>query len=932
MAAALAVLAAVSATQAQRTTAADSVRDDRGFSFYDRGPYRPGIPRPDSLLGYAIGQRNTQYAEQQQTLLAIARAAHDRVRVEPFGFTSERRPLRVFIVSAPENIARLDSIRADLDRLADPRGLSAGERERIVARTPAVVWLSFSVHGNESPGFEAAMPVLYQLAASQEPATLDALRNAVVIINPSANPDGHERFTVWYNSLAVGDPDHAAMEHDEPWSIQGRFNHYRFDMNRDVIASTQREVQAMMREMLRWHPQVTADLHGMTEQFFFPPAARPVNANIGAQSEKWLDIIGSANAAAFDAHGWLYYVRDVFDLYYPGYWDTWPSLTGATGMTYETDGGGWKGIRWRRDDGTILSFRDGISKHFVAALATVAATADHRAERLRDYAGFRQGAVEAGRTLAMKRVVILPGTDPARAQELAATLLRAGIEVRRASAPFTSAHAHSYGDGSVGAHRFAPGAYVVDLAQPQGRVARAILELDPEEDSVFTRAQLAKFRRNLLRGDSGQHEGYEFYDVTAWALPVTFGVEAYWTEDAPPVNGELLPPPPADTAPPPTVSTARAAGAALGAPVEGGVVGSAPARTAYLFAPERTEARRLAYDLLARGDRVSVATVPLEAAGRQWPRGTFVVRVSRNPSTLSHDLDSLARVSGVVVTPVNTAFTHEGQYGVGSEPIVSLDLPRIALVGDDGISQTSYGAIWWSLEQRYGIPFTPLSVASLGRSDLSAFNVILLPDASPGALATRLGKAGADHLGQWVERGGTLITMGGASAWAATANVSLTSARAVGHGDERDTTGLPATDSAAADTAHALPFRSPSADNSTPAPVPGAFFDVALDRTHWLTYGYDRPRMTVMMDGATFFTLSKTGSNVAMFPRTGTLRRGGFEWPGNTERLLHGTAFLVEESRGAGHVVLFANEPMFRGWWRALDGMVLNAMLLGPAF
>src|SRR5688500_5611203 len=298
------------------------VRDDRRFDFYDRGPYRPAVPRPDSLLGYPVGFMNTQYAEQQAALLAIARAAPDRVRVEEFATTTEGRRMRLFVVSSPENIARLDAIRADLDALADPRGKSQAELDALAARTPAVVMLSFSVHGNESPGFEAVMPVLYQLAASEEPATVEMLRRTVVVLNPSSNPDGHERFTVWYNSVNVADPYPASLEHREPWSIQGRYNHYRFDMNRDVMASTQREVQGIMAAMLRWRPMVAVDLHGMTDQYFFPPAALPVNPNIAPEARRWLDVIGRGNAAAFDRYGWLYYVRDVFDLFYPGYWDT----------------------------------------------------------------------------------------------------------------------------------------------------------------------------------------------------------------------------------------------------------------------------------------------------------------------------------------------------------------------------------------------------------------------------------------------------------------------------------------------------------------------------------------------------------------------------------------------------------------------------------
>jgi hypothetical protein len=161
---------------------ADTLRDDRSFSFTARGPYRPAVPTPASLLGYDIGARNTQYADQQRTLLAIADAAKDRVRVEEIGTTPEGRRMRLFIVSSPENIARLDAIRRDLDRIADPRGASQADIDAAIARVPAVTWISESVHGNESPGFETAMALLYQFAASEEPATLAALRNSIVII------------------------------------------------------------------------------------------------------------------------------------------------------------------------------------------------------------------------------------------------------------------------------------------------------------------------------------------------------------------------------------------------------------------------------------------------------------------------------------------------------------------------------------------------------------------------------------------------------------------------------------------------------------------------------------------------------------------------------------------------------------------------------
>ncbi|MBA3891037.1 MAG: hypothetical protein H0X64_10945 [Gemmatimonadaceae bacterium] len=921
-AAAVLVMAIAPEVSAQDPAARDSIgRDDRNFSFYARGPYRSAIPRPELILGYEVGEQNTQFLMQERVLLAIADAARDRVRVEAIGDTPEKRPMRLFIISAPENIQRLDAIRADLGRLSDPRTLGAGDRDAIIARTPAVVWINESVHGNEAPGFETAMQTLYQLAASEEPATVQALRNVLVILNPSTNPDGHERFAVWYNSVQMGTPYTASLEKQEPWSIQGRFNHYRFDMNRDVMTSTQREVQALIRAMHRWHPMVAVDQHGQTSNYFFPPTAAPMNANLGSDFQKWMEIYGRGNAAAFDRHGWMYYTRDQFDAYGPFYWDTWPSLTGAIGMTYETDCGGWKGLLWRREDGTICSFRDGIAKHYTTAIATIETTAARSQERVRDWAQFRADAVNAGRTGTMKRVVLDPGSDPVRAAELVSTLLRSGIEVRRTTAPFSASRVHSYSADGSASRRFDAGVYVVDLAQPNGVVARAVLEASPRLDTAFARTQLERLARNARRGSGENREGYEFYDVTAWALPVMFGVDAWWTEDAPAVAGDLV--------------SLGSDGVTMSATSPAGITGGR-ARSAYVFAPATNGASRLAYHLLAAGYRVGVSATEMEAGGRQWPRGTYVIRTARNAESLHDRLDALARESGVEVVAVNSAFTDGAQFGIGSGSVVDLEMPRVALVGDEGISQTSYGSVWWTLEQRYGMRLTPVTTRWLASGTLGDFNVIIVPSGSAGALNRIVGKGGADRLRSWMQGGGTLITMGGATGWAANGDVNFTSARPVGREETpaggaagKDSAATPGSGIAADDL---LAVTSPTANANVPASLPGGHFDVVLDRTHWLTQGFEQPRATVMLEGGTFYKLSKEGSNVAVFAPTGTLARGGFTWPGNTERLLRNTAYLINEPVGGGHLVAFAGEPMFRAWWRALDRLVLNAIVLGPAY
>ena len=890
----------------------DSLRDDRGFSFYD-GRYRPDVPRPDLLLGYEIGQWHTPYEQQQRVLLTIAAAAGDRVRVEEIGITPEKRTMRIFIVSSPQNVARLDAIRSDLERLGDPRGASDQELRTVAARTPAVVMFSGSVHGDEVPGYEASMPLLYHLAASEDAATVSALEKAIVIINPSSNPDGHERFAVWYNSIALGSPEPDAMEHQlkQPWSIYGRYNHYRFDMNRDVFASTQPEVQAILRAIRRWHPVVHVDLHGYTEQYHFAPPAKPVNPHVPEESGRWFEAIGRGNASAFDRYGWHYFARDIFDLYYPGYWDTWPSLIGATGMTYETDGG--PAFIKRRDDGTILSLRDGIAKHYVASLATLGTIAEQASDRVADYLAFRRSAVDAGRRGVMKRVVWVDGDDPVRSAELAAMLLRNGIEVRRTNAAFEARRARTYPSESITSKRFEPGAYVVDLAQPHGRLARTLLELNPDMDSTFARVQLEKFARNRERGEKGYREDYEFYDVTAWSLPVAFGVDAYRLEDAVDIDATLLRLPDEPSALPVAVTS--------------GVIRGKGATSAYLFRNERQSASRLAAALLNEDFRVAISSEPMDVGGEIWPRGTFVVRVSRNKPALHDRIEALARDAKVEVVGVDTAFPMQGQFSTGSESVVSLKRPRILVVGGEGIDQTGYGALWWTLEQRYRIPFTAVSAELLQKAELSTYDVVIIPPSSPSALQSDLGKGAA--LREWVQNGGTLIGLEGAAAWAAGDSVNFTSARLLRPEEEKEKKPAPPA-TAATDTA--IGVKSPSATDDRPESLPGSFFDVVLDRTHWLTLGMDEARMTVLLMGSTFLRPSAEGSNVAVFSPEGTLHRAGFVWPDNTERLLRGTSLIIEEPLGEGHVILFANDPVFRGWWRSLDKVLLNAILLGSGF
>jgi hypothetical protein len=871
------------------------------FDFYGRGPYRPAVPRPEAITGYGAGEQQTAYAIMQNYLDTLLITASDRVRTETWGQTTERRPIRVLIISDPANLAKLDQIRAGIAELADPRKTSPARAAAIAAQGPAVAVFNYSVHGDEPAGFEAAMQVAYQLLASDEPQTLEILKNVVLVLNPSANPDGHERFAAWYNSVGIGADHPWAFEQIEPWSITGRYNHFRFDMNRDLLAASQPEVRAMMDGIMRWRPQVFVDHHSTTPNYFFPPVAQAVNMNLPAQATKWFDTYGRGNAAAFDRYGWQYFVGGVFDFFYVGYWDEWTTFQGATGMTYETDGG--PEFNKRRDDGTISTFRDGIAHHFIASLATLETTAKNRQARLTDYYEFRRSAMTEAATDRFKRVVIVPGNDPRTAAHVVGLLLRNGVEVTRLRQAVASRTAHSYiaGNAAAAARTFPAGSYVIDMNQPQRRIAKTMLEPQAEMQRSFIAQEVGKFERNRRRGEETDKEEYGFYDITAWSLPYSYNLDAYWTEDGG-AGGEAV----VDTVLPPTPAPARAA-------------------SGYLFTNDNVGAAQLALALEAEGFKLALATQPIRANGRSWPRGTFVARVQRNAAALHERIAALAPPLGVTVTPTQTAFPDTGDAGIGSSSVVSLSAPKILVAAGDGIYETSYGWLWHYLARELQAPFTPVPLRAIARmNDLGTFNVLIIPDGSGSRIRRELGEDGIEKLKSWVRSGGALIGWGGVGDFASHKDVGLSTIATVApdSGTKADSTAPGAVPVLISPTAAA---------RDRVEWIPGAIFRATLDTTHWLAFGYERDRIPVFIDGDVFWKPSRSGANTATFTDPlDQLALSGFTWPGNTTRLLKGTAWAVVENQGSGRVVLFLGDPLFRAFWRGPARMVTNAILMGP--
>ena len=935
-----------------------SIAAPKKFDFYARGPYQAGVPKPADILGYEPGTFHTTWGNMEHVLDAIGHARPERVKREPFGRTVESRERALFIVSSPENLARLDAIRDGNDKLADPRGVPAGELEKLVRELPATVWLNYSIHGDESASFEAMMQVAYQLVAGNDSLTQALLANTVILINPAHNPDGHERFVTWINAHGQGNPEHWALEQQrsQPWGIGGRRTHYQFDPNRDALAMSQPESRQMSREIRRWRPQVFVDHHGQTASFFFPPTSEPTNHTLGlADYQKWVTRFGRGNAAAFDAFGWEYYTRDVFDFHATGYWDTWPTLQGAIGMTYETDGGG--NLAYRRDDGTVVTMRDGMARHFTASLATLETVLSFKRERLADMLAFARASCTPAKD--GPRAYVLDASDPVRAAALAENLQYAGVEVAWRAGTFTAKAARplwSDGDAkpaplagkgldragapaptplAAASHTFATGAFVIDLAQPGSRIARALLEADRSVTPEFTKNELGKYERNLKRGKRAAGESYSFYDITSWALPLSYGVAAYAVDELPAGALALADPDPntpdesADTMAdsvavgvPFTARTSRLAALVMrdtrGAVVfdARGKVEGGPANTAYVWSCAGDGASRLALRLLQEGYKVATATRPLRAADRDYPRGSFIARVERNTTTLHSRIAELARTSGVQVLAVHTAFTDRGDTGVGSESIVSLKKPEIAVVVDGPVSPEAYGWLWFLLERKLGVRFTAVRANRIGSIALDQYNIVVLPDGG-GGLAGALG-GGLATIKDWVSRGGTLVCLDDAAELPTLASAGLSTCKVVGETvKKKDDDEIPYPDSAAAEVSRRPQF------------IPGTIFWATPDPQQWLTWGYGEGRIPVMLQGSTLLTPSREGANALRFDRT-PLTATGWTWPETERRLAH-TAFAVDEPNGDGHVVMFTGPVLFRSYWRNTERLFTNALLYGPA-
>ncbi len=681
------------------------------------------VPSPQQFLGYDIGSHYTRHDRLVAYFNELARVS-DRVRVEVIGQSYEQRPLLLVTITSPRNHARSAQIAAQRQALVDPAQPLPGDD------APSVVWLGYSVHGNETSSGEAAMLTAYYLAANQDAETAGWLENAVVVIDPAQNPDGRDRAGNWHNAWGSRPPsaDPADREHVEPFPT-GRVNHYFTDLNRDWLALAQADSWPKVAQFHRWYPNIQIDFHemGKDSTYYFEPSPKsmesPLLPRSSYEANHWL---ARFHAQALDALGSLYYTGENFDNFSPIYGSTYPDFHGAVGVTVEQASS--RG-RVQESVNGPLHFDFTIRNQVATGLASVRGAVEDRMRLFVLQKAFFRSALAQAAAYPVRDWVFGDAADATLTRRLLALLLQHRIQV----------HALAR-DVEVDGKRFHAGsAYVVPVRQPQFRLAHAIFEFTPP-----------------VKGDV-------FYSGTSYAVAPAYGLRYAASRGALPTGAKV-----------------EAAPAAQGG-IHGGRAGFAYVADARDFG-----SYRLLGGLLRDGVRVRIAHQPFTAttaAGEvAFGHGAVVIPVAGqalDAGALQARVLARAQEAGVTVHALDSSRTASG-IDLGSDNVRVLRAPSIALVMGEGVWATEIGSAWFALDTALGLPASKLDPAQLASVDLSRYTSIVLSAGSYGTV----GEAGVTALKRWIAAGGSLVVYGSGARWAIDKGLVEAKLRGDGKGEE----------------------------------------------------------------------------------------------------------------------------------------------------
>lgn len=679
--------------------------------------YNPKVPTPKQVLGYEVGEWHVTHDQLVNYMKAVA-ATSDRVKFEETGRSYEKRPQTLLTITSPANLGKLDQIKAERAKLREA-GASVN-----IQNMPVVMFMGYSVHGNEPSGANAALVAAYHFAAANEISA--DLENIVLLLDPAINPDGLNRFASWVNShkayILNGDP--AQRELNEAWP-RGRTNHYWFDLNRDWLPVQHPESRNRVKVFQSWLPNIHLDFHemGTNSTFFFQPGVPSrVHPLTPKKNFELTEKIGTYHAKALDQIGSLYYNQENYDDFYYGKGSTYPDVQGSIGILFEQASS--RGHLQESANG-MLSFPFTIRNQFTANLSSYQAAKEMRVELNQWMKDFYTEIKNETTADVNKAYIFGAKEDEARSFHLADLILQHDIKVFALKEDIT-----------VNGKQFKKeSSYIVPADQPQYRLIKAMFETRTTfQDSLF-------------------------YDISAWTYPMAFHL------DFMALNSKIL-----NLA---SVSQIDKNNFGL---TPGKVVGQAGA---YQYALEWTDyyAPKAAYQLLKAGFLVRVANAEFSTVeGKTFGRGTLLI--DKGESGMDNQvffakLQEIAQNSHVDIHALTTGYTAGAN--LGSTFMAPLKTPSMALLVDGGVDSGEAGEIWHLLDQRMKMPVTLLPLDAVSSTNLSRYNVILMADGS----YSRLGQAGAAAIKNWVSQGNTLLAKGGALRWLAQNEIGNFTFRAV---------------------------------------------------------------------------------------------------------------------------------------------------------
>ena len=909
----------------------------------------PAVPNPDAFLGFPVGQRTATSAQIDAYIRQLA-AASDRVELVHYGDTYEGRPLSYLVISSPENLARTESIQSAMADLADPRGLSARQRTRLIQDTPAVAWMSYSIHGNESSGSDASLAVMYHLAADRSAETLALLEDLVIIVDPNKNPDGRERFV---NSLqqhrgTQPNVDDQSLLHTGYWPF-GRGNHYLFDLNRDWIYGRHPETRGRIPHITLWRPLVFVDAHEMGSQdtFLFSPAREPHNPNLPPYRATMSQVFADDMAAAFDEFGYPYYSGEWHEDWYPGYTDAWASMRGALGILYEQARIAEDGVQRPTH---LLSYRQSVHHQVLASFANLRTLQREREAMMTAFADDRADVVSARGPYANRSFVILPSDNHGRLMDFLDLVALQSFELHRVTQDTRVRSAIDQLGRQLSNFTLPRGALVLRNRQPEARSLAAMFEFDPK----ISEAALTNERERVLR------EGRStIYDTTGWNITMMFGLDAVTIPEFLDTQVEEVDP--------------LALLAALGVP---DTVAMTRDVIAVVASGLDDRVNAAAARLMERGVSVRSNRESSALNGIPLPVGSIAVTVddNRHLDDWAVHVQAVADDLGLSFTPVMHGRAPGDLADLGGQQWRVLMPPRIGLISRGMNNMLDFGAVWYVLDHRIGIRHSHLDEDRAGNMDLRRYNVIYLPERwGSQTLPANL----VSSLHEWVRQGGTLVASGNAARALMAGDQPMVSTRPIERviGEDlspyQDTlhrewlaSNQPLPEKIWGHAAESVtyPWQSegvpglPSSDERVRRDewqrlfMPsGALVATRADANHWLNAGRGEQLAVLFSNSPVMMAkhpveaplrlgvFSEGGDhagglvNWSPVPEGNELRirAGGLLWPEARERVAS-SAWLTREQVGRGQVILFAHAPAFRGAQLGAIRVLENALILGP--